>query len=75
MTRLTDEARAVLAGWGAEPITEEEWAQHWGDDSIWRGAECGCPDDRCIGHHHGADEPCGCLKPLIDDYDEAKGRR
>lgn len=72
---LNEDARAILAGWGIQPITEVEWAQYWGGDSTWGGDECGCPDDQCIGYHHGQDEPCGCLKALIDDYDRAKGRQ
>lgn len=31
----------------------------------WRGDECGCPDDRCIGHHHEPGEQCGCLLAMI----------
>lgn len=28
------------------------------------GDRCGCPDDRCIGFHHAAGEPCPCVAAL-----------
>ncbi|MFM2438693.1 MAG: hypothetical protein RLZ55_1518 [Actinomycetota bacterium] len=27
--------------------------------------DCGCDDDRCIGHHHGQDEECRCVTVLL----------
>lgn len=34
-------------------------------DGLWRGAPCGCPDDRCVGSHHEAYEQCDCLPALL----------
>ncbi len=70
MTYLNEDARRYLYGSANVPITEIAWARYWGSGSpVWGGDECGCPDDRCIGHHHGADEPCGCLRALVPDYE------
>lgn len=42
----------------------------WGNGAnrrwVWTGDSCGCPDDRCIGHHHDEDEECGCLRVALD---------
>lgn len=44
-----------------------DWARANGwADGLWRGDRCGCPDDRCIGHHHAENEECGCLPALLD---------
>lgn len=56
MATLSRAARAALSLAG---IAAKDWA---GGDS------CGCTDDRCVGFHHGAEEPCYCLPVLIDDY-------
>lgn len=54
--RLNEAAREFLDGHG---ISEREWAVYWQNgDPDWVGDACGCPDDRCIGQHHAADEPC-----------------
>lgn len=29
-----------------------------------RGDVCGCPDDRCVGHHHAEGDPCPCVAAL-----------
>lgn len=72
-TKLNEDALRYLRGSGIEPITEKTWARFWESGSTeWGGDECGCPDDRCIGHHHGADEPCGCLRVLVAEYEEAE---
>lgn len=72
MTQLNEDARALLQGYIAEPVTETAWARFWqAGDPEWGGDECGCPDDRCIGHHHNANETCGCLRELISDYEAA----
>lgn len=64
--RLNDAAREFLDGHG---ISEREWAVYWQNgDPDWAGDVCGCLDDRCIGHHHAADEPCECLRALVRDY-------
>jgi len=34
----------------------------------WTGDECGCHDDRCIGHHHYAYDECGCLPYSISEF-------
>ncbi|MDN5587304.1 MAG: hypothetical protein L0G69_12170 [Brevibacterium sp.] len=65
MTRLNDEALTVLSGYD---VTPNQWIKHHGHGDEWGGDECGCPDDRCIGHHHLADEPCGCLRMLLNEY-------
>lgn len=51
-------------------LTPEEYARaYYGYDvgDTWPGSPCGCPDDRCIGHHHAADEECGCVWSLARD--------
>ena len=64
--QLNEEAREFLDGRG---ISVREWAKHWQDgDPEWHGDACGCPDDRCIGHHHEAGEQCGCIRSLVRDY-------
>lgn len=70
---LNDDALRYLSGSGIEPITEKAWARFWESGSTeWGGDVCGCPDDRCIGHHHAADEPCWCLRSLVAEYEEAE---
>lgn len=66
MPRLNSEARETLR---AEGFTTRQWAQLHGFASAadWSGDACGCTDDRCIGHHHDANEECGCLSSLIAD--------
>lgn len=73
MTQLNQAARETLRWAG---LTPGVWAKRHGYDSAkaWRGDECGCPDDRCIGYHHDAEEECGCLPALIEELrrDERK---
>lgn len=73
MTRLNYAARETLK---AEGLTSRQWALRHGYASAadWRGDECGCPDDRCIGYHHDVAEECGCLPALIGELrrDERK---
>lgn len=73
MTQLNHEARETLRLAG---ITPAVWAKRHGYQAArdWRGDECGCPDDRCIGHHHDATDECGCLPALIKELrrDERK---
>jgi len=66
MARLNYQARETLRWAG---FTTREWAILHGYASAadWRGDECGCTDDRCIGHHHNADEECQCLPALIEE--------
>lgn len=74
MGRLTENAREYLSNAvGIDGIAETDWARFWGaGDPEWKGDVCGCPDDRCIGHHHSSDEPCDCLMVLGREYDEAE---
>ena len=50
-------------------VTPAAWALHVYNDAMWFGDECGCPNPRCAGEHHGLDEPCMCLPQLLDPYD------
>ena len=45
-----------------------EWC---GPGAPWRGDACGCPDDRCIGHHHDAHEQCECLPTVLQQMTSA----
>lgn len=65
MTELSTEARETLNRYG---ISADDWTRYFMGDSTWQGDSCGCPDDRCIGHHHAKDEECGCVSSLIRDY-------
>lgn len=80
MTKLNSEARRVLAdagitvrdwitygGWLTD-VTDEAGNREWIPETEWRGDECGCTDDRCIGHHHDENEECGCLPALIEEH-------
>lgn len=72
MTRLNEDARIFLMEYPVERATETDWARFWqAGDPEWGGDECGCPDDRCIGHHHLADEPCMCIRALLSEYETA----
>lgn len=60
---LDSDARHELATHG---VTATDWALEWFGRPAWQGDSCGCPDDRCTGHHHDAGEPCGCLTALLE---------
>lgn len=62
---ITPAQWVAYGGW-LEQITETDGTTRWVPASEWRGDECGCTDDRCIGHHHDETEPCGCLPVLIE---------
>lgn len=63
---LNRDARDLLAVYG---LTPARWiAYAFPRSRRWRGDDCGCPDDRCIGYHHAEVEPCGCLPALLDEY-------
>ena len=64
MAPMNIEARATLRAAG---LTTRKWAQinGYAGAADWRGDDCGCTDDRCIGHHHNAEDPCECLPVLI----------
>ncbi len=70
MTQLGTEALEMLRGAG---ITAIDWARAHGGGDRWRGDACGCPDDRCIGYHHGEQDPCGCLPVLVESHLDATG--
>lgn len=63
-SRFNYEARETLRVAG---FTTRQWARLQGYDSAadWGGDECGCTDDRCIGHHHDLNDDCLCLPALI----------
>lgn len=64
--RLNSEARDTLRSAG---VSQAAWIRHhFGDDvKTWPGDVCGCPDDRCVGYHHGAQDDCQCLLVLLPD--------
>lgn len=66
MAKLTALAKQRLRD---ENITQAAWARYAGwEDGTWRGDECGCDDDRCIGFHHYGNEDCGCIEVLIEQW-------
>lgn len=64
MSQLNSTAKATLRDAG---VTQVGWAREFWLDGIWGGDACGCPDDRCIGHHHEAYDECRCLPALLAD--------
>lgn len=58
MPRLEPAARAYLRGVG---VSQAALARHYFTDGRWHGDACGCPDDRCIGHHHESGDDCLCF--------------
>lgn len=66
MTRLNEAARDTLR---SAEVTQAAWIRHhFGDGATtWHGDACGCPDRRCIGHHHDAQDDCQCLLVLLPD--------
>jgi len=71
VTGLGDAAKTLLREHG---ISTALWARaNWYVDGGWGGDSCGCPDDRCIGHHHDAGGECGCLRALLADFTAGKG--
>lgn len=67
MTQLNYAAKQELTEANIRP---DDWVSLHprADGEGYAGDECGCRDDRCIGHHHDADEACGCLPALIQDH-------
>ena len=65
--RLNSEAREQLRTAG---ISQAQWARRYFQDGRWHGDACGCPDDRCIGYHHDANDECGCLPALLAEDGE-----
>ncbi len=64
MSALSRDARTVIRDRGANV---RDYVKQWAPDGQWVGDRCGCPDDRCIGHHHDEHDECGCLRSLVDD--------
>ena len=63
MSKLNERAKTALRDAG---VSQAAWARtNYMADGKWCGDACGCPDDRCIGHHHDEDEECGCLPALL----------
>jgi hypothetical protein len=64
MTALNAQARDTLKWAG---FSQTAWIRrHFGDTArVWLGDACGCPDDRCIGHHHDEQDDCDCLRALL----------
>ncbi|WP_181027282.1 MULTISPECIES: hypothetical protein [unclassified Rathayibacter] len=70
----------VISTLRAQEIDPDEWAREHGSPSIaeWAGDECGCADDRCIGHHHDEHEDCGCFPAMLEQHfaqEDARGHR
>lgn len=49
-------------------VKVRDWAQEHHGTDVWHGDACGCPDDRCAGHHHDDDESCGYFASLLREY-------
>lgn len=62
---MNSRARQKLRNAG---ITPKAYARTFWTDGIWRGDTCGCPDDRCTGHHHNTDTNCDCIDTLISEH-------
>lgn len=73
MTRLNEDARGALQ---SAEVSQAAWIRHHfgADVKTWHGDSCGCPDDRCIGFHHDAQDDCSCLTALLADYRKAGQR-
>lgn len=68
MSRLSTDARHTIERAG---ITVTEYAAQFWDDRKWHGSACGCPDDRCAGHHHDDDAICQCITALLRELTPA----
>lgn len=64
MLALTMDARRTIREAG---VKVPEYVRSWSADGLWYGDVCGCPDDRCVGHHHDAEDECGCLRSILDE--------
>ena len=65
MAKLNAQARGAIREAG---FTQAQWCTMWGYLSgEWGGDQCGCFDDRCIGHHHEGEAGCGCLETMLDE--------
>lgn len=61
---LSRDARATITAHGVKPAA---YIREHFPHGTWKGDLCGCPDDRCAGHHHDPSDPCGCLRTLLAD--------
>lgn len=68
MTRLNTTALATLRAAG---VSVAEWKRRNRMGDMWFGDACGCPDNRCIGHHHYGGDDCECLSALLMVVDMA----
>lgn len=64
MSTLSRTARETIKYAG---VTVTAYASQFWLDGKWHGDACGCPDDRCAGHHHDEHEECGCIASLLAD--------
>ena len=68
--RLSPEARQEIQAAG---LTVAAYVRDRYPDGQWGGDLCGCPDDRCRGHHHDVGEDCGCLTSLLREQAAGRG--
>jgi hypothetical protein len=65
--RLTPDARREIRDYG---YTVAGYIRATMGGDTWYGDRCGCPDDRCIGHHHDVIyRECRCLTVILDRGD------
>ncbi|GIG27291.1 MULTISPECIES: hypothetical protein [Cellulomonas] len=69
-TRLNATAVALLEAIG---VSVRDFALYYWADGVWHGDTCGCPDDRCAGHHHA--EGVECCECFSAEYDDLKERQ
>lgn len=69
MSTMSKAARADIKDSG---LTIAAYVRHHMGGDTWHGDRCGCPDDRCIGHHHDGLDDCGCLPVLIGEVHAAR---
>ncbi len=71
MTALSPTARETIK-WATFDVRGASiigYVRHvFGSEGKWLGDSCGCPDDRCIGHHHDEGQTCACLPVVLDEY-------
>lgn len=71
MTALSRTARETIK-WATFDVPGASivgYVRHvFGREGKWHGDSCGCPDDRCIGHHHDEGRACECLPIVLDEY-------
>lgn len=65
---LSRDARELIRYGCGDVVTIAGYVRHWFPEGVWRGDSCGCPDDRCVGFHHGQRDDCGCLPVTVGEY-------